>query len=200
MLVGHDWGGTIAWTMAMKYPEMVDRVAILDAAHPRKLQEGLPRPRQLLRSWYFFFFALPGLPERVVSADRFRFFRRFLRDAHPAYTAQEIDRYVEAWSQPGATTAMINYYRCSVRPPKGTKPSLGPVSAPTLVIWGERDRYLGPTLAEPHRDDVPNLDRVVRLPHASHWVHHDEAQQVTQLLIDFFAPGRASQDRQTPTT
>ena len=67
-----------------------------------------------------------------------------------------------------------------------------PVTAPTLVIWGERDRYLGPTLAEPHHDDVPNLDRVERLPDASHWVHHDEAERVNQLLIDFFAPARAA--------
>jgi epoxide hydrolase 4 len=63
-----------------------------------------------------------------------------------------------------------------------------PILAPTLVIWGQRDHYLGPELAEPDRDDVPNLDRVERLPDASHWVHHDEAERVTQLLTDFFAP------------
>ncbi len=95
---------------------------------------------------------------------------------------------------------MINYYRAAVRPPKGTKTELRPISAPTLVIWGQRDRYLGPTLAEPHRDDVPNLDRVERLDDASHWVHHDEAERVTQLLIDFFAPARPSQHSQTSPT
>ena len=201
MVVGHDWGGTIAWTMAMKYPEVVGRLAILDAAHPRKLQEGLPHPRQLTRSWYFFFFTLPDLPERVVRSDRFRFFRRFMRDAHPAFTPQEMDRYVEAWSQPGAPTAMINYYRCSVRTPqKEAKAAIRPISAPTLVIWGERDRYLGPTLAEPHRDDVPNLDRVERLPNASHWVHHDQSERVNQLLIDFFAPAQQSEHSKTSTT
>jgi pimeloyl-ACP methyl ester carboxylesterase len=83
---------------------------------------------------------------------------------------------------------MINYYRASVRKsPKRAKAELRPISAPTLVIWGQRDRYLGPKLAEPDRDDVPNLDRVVRLPDASHWVHHDEHERVTQLLIEFFA-------------
>ena len=65
---------------------------------------------------------------------------------------------------------------------------LRPISAPTLVIWGERDSYLGSQLAEPDRDDVPNLDRVERLADASHWVHHDEAERVNQLLVDFFAP------------
>lgn len=187
MLVGHDWGGTIAWTMAMNHPEVVDRLVILDAAHPRKLQKGLFAPRQLLRSWYFFFFTLPWLPERVVRAKRFRFFRRFLRDARPAYTPEEMDRYVEAWSQPGALTGMIDYYRYSVlTPPWRAWKAIRTVTAPTLVIWGGRDRFLGQKLAEPEHHDVPNLDRVVRLPNASHWVHHDEAERVNELLVDFF--------------
>ena len=75
-------------------------------------------------------------------------------------------------------------------PAKKAEAALRPIKAPTLVIWGERDRYLGPELAEPEHDDVPNLDRVERLPDASHWVHHDEHERVNQLLIDFFAPAR----------
>ena len=117
----------------------------------------------------------------------------FLDDAHPAYTPEEIERYVEAWSQPGAATGMINYYRSSVRtPPKRAEAALRRIQAPTLVIWGQGDRFLGPELAEPDHDDVPNLDRVERLPDASHWVHHDEAERVNQLLIDFFAPARTT--------
>ena len=189
LVVGHDWGGTVAWTMAMNHPEVVDRLAILNAAHPRKLQQGLHHPSQLRKSWYFFFFALPGLPEEVVEARNWHFFRHFLEDAQPPYTDEEIDRYVEAWSQPGSATAMINYYRASVRQSqKKAEAALRSISAPTLVIWGEKDQYLGPDLAEPEHDDVPNLDRVERLANASHWVHHDEAEQVNQLLGDFFDP------------
>jgi pimeloyl-ACP methyl ester carboxylesterase len=188
LLVGHDWGGTVAWTMAMNNPEVVDRLAILNAAHPRRLQQGLHHPTQLRKSWYFFFFAIPGLPEEVVHSRNWHFFRHFLQDARPPYTDEEIERYVEAWSQPGAATGMINYYRASVRQsPKKAEAELRPISAPTLVIWGEDDQYLGPDLAEPDPDDVPNLDRVERLAGASHWVHHDEAEGVNQLLIDFFA-------------
>jgi pimeloyl-ACP methyl ester carboxylesterase len=165
LVAGHDWGGTAAWTLAMRHPS------------------------QLRRSWYFFYFQLPDLPEHHAQADDWEFLQEFLRDAQPPYTPEEIKRYIEAWSQPGAATAMINYYRFAVRHSSG---EIRPITAPTLVIWGERDRYLGPTLAEPHHDDVPNLDRVERLPDASHWVHHDEAERVNQLLIDFFAPARTT--------
>jgi len=85
---------------------------------------------------------------------------------------------------------MINYYRASVRSSqKEAAAKIRPISAPTLVIWGEGDSYLGSDLAEPEQDDVPNLDRVEHLPDASHWVHHDEAESVNQLLIDFFRAG-----------
>ncbi|TMM08114.1 MAG: alpha/beta hydrolase [Actinobacteria bacterium] len=198
LLVGHDWGGSIAWTTAMNHPEVVDRLAILNAAHPRRLSEGLHSPSQLRKSWYFFFFATPGLPEDVVHARDWHFFRHFLGDANPPYTQEEMDRYIEAWSQPGAAAGMINYYRASVRQSqKEAAAKLRPISAPTLVIWGERDSYLGSDLAEPEHDDVPNLDRVERLPDASHWVHHDEPEQVTRLLVEFFAPGGAT-DPQRP--
>jgi pimeloyl-ACP methyl ester carboxylesterase len=193
LLVGHDWGGSIAWATAMNYPEVVDRLASLNAAHPRKLSQGLHHPGQLRKSWYFFFFDLPDLPENVVQSDDWHFFRHFLRDAHPTYTPEEVDHYVEAWSQPGAATGMIDYYRSSVRtPPKRAAAAIRPIEAPTLVIWGQRDRYLGEELAEPEHDDVPNLDRVERLPDASHWVHHDEAERVNQALTDFFAPALAA--------
>jgi epoxide hydrolase 4 len=196
LLVGHDGGGTVAWATAMHHPEVVDRLAILNAAHPRKLSQGLHHPGQLRKSWYFFFFDLPELPESVVHANRWHVFRNFLRDAHPAYTPEELDRYIEAWSQPGAATGMINYDRSSVRTsPKRAEAQLRPISAPTLVIWGQRDRFLDPELAEPDHDDVPGLDRVERLAEASHWVHHDEAERVNQLLIDFFAPARPTQHR-----
>jgi pimeloyl-ACP methyl ester carboxylesterase len=189
LLVGHDWGGSVAWATAMSHPEVVDRLAILNAAHPRKLSQGLHHPGQLRKSWYFFFFDLPDLPESVVRADHWRFFRHFLRDARPgAFTPQDTERYTEAWAQPGAASGMINYYRSSVRQsPRRAEAQLRPIQAPTLVIWGERDRYLGPELAEPDHDDVPNLNRVERLADASHWVHHDEPERVTQLLTEFFA-------------
>jgi epoxide hydrolase 4 len=110
-------------------PEVVDRLAVLNAAHPRKLTQGLHHPGQLRKSWYFFFFALPDLPETTVHANNWHFFRHFLHDARPAYTPEEIDRYIEAWARPGAATGIINYYRPSVRrSPKVAEAALRPIS------------------------------------------------------------------------
>jgi pimeloyl-ACP methyl ester carboxylesterase len=190
-LAGHDWGAAVAWIAAMAHPEVVERLAILNVPHPRRMLAALHGPgRQVARSWYVFFFQLPWLPERAVRAGDWWAFRRgFERDARPgAFTPADIDRYREAWSQPGAAAATINYYRASMRrhPSPRANGGLVAVEAPTLVIWGERDRHLGPELAEPDRADVPRLERVVRLPDASHWVQHDEPERVSGLLIDFF--------------
>jgi pimeloyl-ACP methyl ester carboxylesterase len=150
--------------------------------------QGLRRPRQLARSWYMLAFQLPWLPELLARSRGWWGWRRVFDEARPGvYTPQDIERYVEAWSQPGAPTGMINYYRAALRQtPRRAEARIRPVRAPTLVIWGERDRHLGAELAEPERADVPNLERVVRLPEASHWVHQDEPEHVSELLIDFF--------------
>jgi pimeloyl-ACP methyl ester carboxylesterase len=189
-LAGHDWGAAVAWVTAMNHPEVVERLAILNVPHPRRFLHALRHPRQLAKSWYMFFFQLPWLPERLVRARRWWLFRYdFEHDARPgAFTPQDIERYVEAWSQPGAATAMFNYYRALFRQrPSRAAARIRPVEAPTLVIWGERDRYLGAELAEPDHADVPKLERVVRLPSASHWVQHDEPNRVAELLVEFFA-------------
>ncbi len=193
-LAGHDWGAAVAWATAMSHPEVVERLAILNAPHPRRLLHGLRGPRQLVKSWYMFFFQLPWLPERLVRAGHWWFFRYgFEHDARPGtFTPQDLGRYVEAWSQPGAVTAMINYYRGVFRQsPRRVEARIRPVTASTLVIWGERDRYLGAELAEPDPADVPNLERVVCLPDASHWVQRDEPERVAELLVEFFAAADA---------
>lgn len=190
LLAGHDWGAAVAWLTAIRHPEAVERLAILNVPHPRRMASALRQPsRQLLRSWYIFFFQIPWLPERLLAAGDWRALRQPLEDARPgAFTPADLERYKRAWSEPGAVTAMLNYYRAALRRPPGgaNGRSLPPVKAPTLIIWGERDRHLGAELAEPDPRDVPALERIVRLPSASHWVQHDEPDRVSELLIDFF--------------
>ena len=102
-----------------------------------------------------------------------------------AFTAEDIERYVEAMARPEALTATLNYYRALLRNPGETRALLQRIEAPVLVIWGERDRFLSRRLAEPPRRWVPNLLRVERLQDASHWVAEDRPLEVNTLLLRF---------------
>jgi pimeloyl-ACP methyl ester carboxylesterase len=191
-VAGHDWGGAVAWATAMFHPEVVERLAILNAPHPRRFIEAIRGPRQLAKSWYMGYFQLPWVPERLARARDFLMLRAgFEHDARPgAFSTEDLARYAEAWSQPGALTGSINYYRAlSRQTPMAAGRRLRPVEAPTRVIWGTHDRYLDSDLAEPRHSDVPNLEQVIRLD-ASHWVQHDEPGQVADLLIEFFGSPR----------
>jgi epoxide hydrolase 4 len=189
LVAGHDWGAAVAWITAMNHPEVVERLAILNVPHPRRMLQGLRTPRQLAKSWYILAFQVPWLPQRAARLRRWWGFRAVFEEARPgAFTSEDIERYIEAWSQPGAPTATINYYRAALRQtPRRAEARIRPVDAPTLVIWGQRDKHLGAELAEPDHPDVPNLERVVRLPEASHWVHQDEPERVSELLVEFFS-------------
>jgi epoxide hydrolase 4 len=187
-VVGHDWGAMAAWFAAMRYPGRVGRLAILNVPHPARFAGGLLSPRQLLRSSYVFFFQIPRLPEEVIRAGDFSLLRSALRrdPVRPeAFTAEDIERYVEAMARPGALTATLNYYRALLRNPREMWALLERTEAPVLVIWGERDRFLSRRLAEPPLRWVPNLLRVERLPDASHWVAEDRPREVNALLLDF---------------
>jgi epoxide hydrolase 4 len=186
-VVGHDWGAAVAWMAAMLHPQRVERLAVLNVPHPVRFLEGLRMPRQLLRSWYVFFFQLPTLPEVGVRVGDFALFRHYFRNdpVRPgAISPEDVERYVAALSRPGALTSAINYYRALLRDLRRSLRLVRRVEAPVLVIWGEQDRYLEPFLAEPDRRWVPDL-RVERLPDASHWVQQDRPQRVNRLLLEF---------------
>jgi pimeloyl-ACP methyl ester carboxylesterase len=187
-VVGHDWGGVVAWYFAMLRPELLDRLAILNAPHPAAFAREIVKPDQMLRSAYAAFFQLPVLPEAVLRAGGFALLKRVFRTepARPgAFTDADIERYREAFARPGALTASLNYYRAAARYPR---PRVRPVAAPTLLIWGEKDPHLTVRLTEGLEAWVPDL-RVERLPEASHWVAADEPERVSRLLVDFLRAG-----------
>jgi epoxide hydrolase 4 len=191
-IVGHDWGGIIAWHVAMRRPELVSRLVILNAPHPAVFRRELWRTSQWARSWYAAFFQLPWLPEAVIRANHLAVLRRLFRTdpaRADAYDDADIDAYVAALSAPGALSAAIHYYRAGVRfrGPMSVLSAPARVDAPTLLIWGMRDRFLVPQLADGLEPFVRDL-RVERLAAASHWVHRDEPERVTSLIRDFVLP------------
>ena len=171
----------------MLHPERVERLAILNVPHPRRMLQGLRTARQLRKSWYMFYFQIPALPEAFERLNGQQFARRaFAMARRPgAFTPQDIERYLAAMRVPGAMKAMLDWYRAALRrSPQASERLMRPIAAPTLVIWGVRDSALGEELAEPEPEWVPNA-RVVRLPEASHWVQHDDPERVNELLIEF---------------
>ena len=183
-LAGHDWGGVIAWYTAMHHPERIRRLVIANAPHPAAFRREMRRGGQALRSWYAGFFQLPGLPEWALRRRGFRALERIYRESPErpgAFSEEDIREYLAAAAQPGALTAMLNYYRAALRRP-GLE--VRPIAAPTLLIWGERDRALSPRLTEGLERWVGDL-RLERIPDASHWVLADAPDCVNGTMIDF---------------
>lgn len=187
-VVGHDWGGAIAWFLAMRHPQAVENLIVLNAPHPERFFQELRTPAQLRKSWYVFFFQLPWLPERLIRADDYAGLGRILRTdpVRPdAFTEADIQCYKQALAQPGALTAAIHYYRALFRRNLlRFRRQIRPIHAPTLLIWGEQDRYLGIGLTQGLERWVPNI-RVERIPEASHWVQADAPERVNSLIIGF---------------
>ncbi|HET9702380.1 MAG TPA: alpha/beta hydrolase [Vicinamibacterales bacterium] len=186
-VVGHDWGGVVAWTFAATHPELLQKLVILNAPHPELYRRKLRQfSRQALLAWYVLLFRIPRLSEWVISARDFKLVRDLLgkRPAKPAFTREEIDGYVEALSRPGALTAALRWYRDNASA-EGQRASRSlTTQAPTLVIWGMRDSALVPELLDGLDQVAPNV-RIHRMAAASHWVQNEAPDEVNRVMIDF---------------
>ncbi|MEA2338031.1 MAG: epoxide hydrolase 4 [Thermoanaerobaculia bacterium] len=183
ILGGHDWGGGVAWLTAMLYPELVRRLIILNSPHPvAYLRELRHSARQKWRAKYQLFFQPPWFPEFVMRRFRYAFLRRSL-SRYGSFTADEIERYVEAWSRPGALTGMANYYR-AIRKRKGMRGLMRRIDIPTLMIWGDLDPFFTPETLRDFRDYVPDL-QLEHIVDAGHFVQTDAPGRVNELMIGF---------------
>ena len=143
------------------------------------------RPHQLLRSWYMFFFQLSWLPEAVFSAFDFRIgSRALLRSSRPGtFSEEDLAQYRATWSQPGALTGMINWYRALFRARVKFPDKI--VRVPTRILWGERDAFLLAEMARESLNYCTNAE-LFTFANATHWLQHEEPARVSELLIDFF--------------
>jgi len=185
-LVGHDWGGIVAWTLANKYSERLHKLSIMNAPHPSVMRKTLARDLdQFRRSWYAMFFQLPWLPEKILSSNYWRLMVDALRGSNKfqSFTDEDIEKYKEAWSQPDAITSMLNWYRATVRLQGSTSKDVR-VNVPTLMMWGIKDFALSHRMARPSMDYVED-GNLILFPEASHWVQHDAAEEVNHYLVDF---------------
>lgn len=190
-VVGHDWGGVIAWRLAALRPQLVRKLAILNAPHPAAYVRELKRnPMQWLRSWYALTFQLPWLPERLLRTRDLAMLEQAWREQpvhHDAFSEADIAAYKQVFARPAGLTGPINYYRAATRYAHDLNSEPQLVSMPTLLLWGERDPFLSLTLIERLERWVPDL-HVVRFDDASHWIQNDVPERVNEQLIAFFKP------------
>ena len=193
IVVGHDWGGAVAWTVAALRPSLVEKLVVLNCPPPQDLARAMLRsPSQLRRSWYILFFQLPWLPERRMAANCAEVVARALvggSHRRGVWSRDELATYRVAFARPGRAKAAIDWYRASFR--RALRPrrprELPPVEAPTLVLWGSEDRFLGRGLAAPDRLRRSlakgNVPTVVLIDDAGHFVQNEAPDRVNDELL-----------------
>lgn len=196
-VVGHDWGGGLAWGLAGNMPAMVRSLTILNApvgaVSARLRRED---PGQRAKSWYMLLFQFPGVAETWLSADGFANLRQFVFDtaAPGTFPPEERDALIGALSRDAALTAALNYYRANMPPASWLRDPPAPpeVAVPTMIIWGEADAFMDPLLLERSAATVTGPLRVERLPGVSHWVQQEVPERVNELLVDFLGSQRGA--------
>jgi epoxide hydrolase 4 len=192
-IVAHDWGAGVAWALAQRHPEAVTKLAALQVPPPAVWRDNMTFA-QFRRSWYMFFFQLPGLPERWASAKDFARVDEMYRKTSfrpGAFTDKDIETYKAALRQPNALTSSLNYYRANVLRSllrKGVETpseSNGRIHVPTLFIYGEQDVAVLPSTVANIGKYIDAPYRELRIPNSGHWVQNEAVEEVNSALLDF---------------
>jgi len=203
VLVGHDWGGAVAWAFAIAHPERLDKLVIVNAPHPGVFGRLLASdPKQQQASQYMLMFRSPQA-EQTLSANNYTPLVNAVLGSglqNGVFTDEDKQAYIKAWSEPGALTGGLNYYRANAvgPPPPGQTPASTPASSgnfgadpsrlmvkvPTLVIWGEKDTALLTGNLDGLDQFVPQLT-IKRIPEGTHWVIHEKPAEVNGYIREF---------------
>ncbi len=185
-LVGHDWGASVSWWLSIKYPERISKMVILNVPHPKVMAKNLAgNMDQMKRSWYIFFFQLPGAAEYLAASTNYDWALEIITsNARPgAFTQSDLEEYRKAYSQPGAFSAMINWYRASIQT-KQEIPASFDVTVPMLYLWGLEDVSMVPEMADESMAYCKN-GQLLKIPEVSHWIQHEDADRVNSLIAGF---------------
>ena len=189
-VIGHDWGASAAWYIAANFPEHVWKVGALQVPPASVFKKNFSF-RQLLASWYMFFFQLPIVPEFLLKLNDFRLLENALRKttAKPGtFTDEDIAEYKKAWAEPGAVTAMLNYYRANIPERMLSRATtVKKISVPSLFIFGEKDTAIIPETVKGIIEviDAPFAD--IRIADSGHWVQQEAKDEVIAVLRDFLS-------------
>lgn len=215
VIIGHDWGGSVAWQFAMQYPDSVDRLVVMNSPHPERMADAFgshPNLRQIGRSWYAFIFQVPKLPERWLAVNDYERIGWVIRQnaAQPAAFPPEVLREYRRAAARQGLSGPVHYYRAAGRaaaqdsrarlsgrfaglrrtldnlfgpaPEATTRPS---ISAPTLLLWGERDTALGKELTDDMDQLFSGPFELTYLPNCGHWVQQEGPEDVNRLMLEF---------------
>lgn len=181
-IVGHDWGGHLAWMLAIRHPEAVRTLSVCNLPHPALMRKGLRTPAQLLRSWYILAFQVPWLPERAIAARGYQALARsIIRDCRPGtFTRDDIRTYLASWREHGLRGG-IEWYRAAARHPVLPAGPVPVLEMPVALIWGEDDRFLGKELTRGTEAYASDFE-LHTLPGVSHWVQQEAPEAVNAIL------------------
>lgn len=186
VVIGHDWGGAVAWQLAATRPELVEKLIAINIPHPLAMPKVMMRnPLQWVRSSYMAYFQIPQLPEKMMAADDFRFMEQAMKNTSRknTFSKEDFENYKEAWAQKGALSGMLNWYRALSNGSFRQTPEKK-IEVPVRILWGIGDQFLSPQLAKESLNFCEDAE-LVFIGQATHWVHHEQPEIVNQLIQEF---------------